>query len=883
MDSDHDESKSSEDRLIEERKNQVKSFLFKNWRYLQYVLLVIIVWLGASIRSKPLNNLIDSTTGRYITLELDSTLWLRYAEYIAEHGRLFAVDAMRNAPLGGDLSALGTFTAYFIAYMYKIFNFFIPSITIEYVDIIYPIVATIVLSLFLFLLVRRLFDWRVGLLSVLFINLIPSFLFRSLGGSSDHDILGMMFFIMAIYFYVVAWQSKSNRNSFIFGIISGLITSIGLLTAGLTTFVFLIIGSFLIIELFLEKFDKKDYYVLVGWLGTIVIIHTLILQKTSIVAFLNSLTTIPAFFVLFASTFYLFVYQKNLFKIKDKIKFPGGLLSILIVGAFLLIVGVILQGGIIFVKDKFSQLVINLFETFQTNRWVTTVAENHKPFVTDWFGQMGKLYVFSFILGSVFLFYGAIKKVKKAKVISVLFGLFIFSFIFSRYSGNSVFNGESAISKFMLVGSLGIFLLIIFYLIIRNFYKDREAYDSIKSIDKKYIFIFIWFLFMALAATSAIRLIFEFAPITAIVVSFFVIFLIDLILGQKNKYLKFTGLLVILILLLNPFALVKGIIPEYYGRSLDQARFSGPGYNSLWQQTGLWVRENTPENAVFAHWWDYGYWVQSGFERPTITDGGNFIGWWNFLMGRFVLSGDSIEDSLKFLYAHNASYVLIVSDEIGKYPAYSLIGSDENLDRYSSVPVLGLDLQNSQETRNETLLFYRGAFALDRDLVFQDTLYPAGSAGIGAIVVPTKQNEDGSVTFRQPYALLVYQGVQINVPLNCLYFDNQKEVFNGEGLDACISIIPSFNNDEVNGIGTAIYLSEKVKDSFFARAYVGNEFLEGFELVYESGGQVPLGIYNGRVFGPHKIWKVNYPEDLELTDEEREYFLRISYPDESLL
>ena len=30
-----------------------------------------------------------------------------------------------------------------------------------------------------------------------------------------------------------------------------------------------------------------------------------------------------------------------------------------------------------------------------------------------------------------------------------------------------------------------------------------------------------------------------------------------------------------------------------------------------------WVRENTPEESIFVHWWDYGYWVQYGFGKPT--------------------------------------------------------------------------------------------------------------------------------------------------------------------------------------------------------------------------------------------------------------------------
>jgi len=869
----------SENKISESRTNQVKDFIITKKNWLQYIVLGIIIWLGARIRAYPLKNLIDSTTGKYITLELDSTLWLRYAKYVAENTLLFDIDPLRSYPLGADISSLGTFTAYFVAYLYKVINLFIPSITIEYVDIIYPIIATAILSVFLFLLVRRLFDWRVGLLSVLLINIMPSFLFRSLGGSSDHDILGMMFMVMAIYFYVAAWQTNKTKSSLLFGILAGIVTALGYLTAGLITFVFFIIGTFLTIELFLEKFTKKDYYILVSWLGTSVLILTIILQRVSISTFVSSLTTVPAFFVLLASTFYLFIFQKNMWKLKSKIKFPGGLFSILFTGALVILIGFIFFGGVSFLVDKFSQLV-GQFETFKASRWVTTVAENHRPYVTDWFGQMGKLFVFSFIIGSILLFYEAIKNIKRAKTLSLIYGLFIFSFVFSRYSASSTFNGESTISKTLLVGSLTIFLLIIAIIVIRNFYKNKEIFNQIKAIDKKYIFILVWFLFMILAATSAIRLLFEFTPITTIVASFFVFYLIDLVWKQKNIYLRGLGLIIIIILLLNPIAYAKGIVPTYYEISTVQAQSSGPGYNSLWQQAGRWVRENTPKDSVFAHWWDYGYWVQSGFERATITDGGNFIGWWNFLMGRQVLTGSS-EDSLKFLFAHEADYVLALSDEIGKYPAYSLIGSDENFDRYSSIPTFILDPSSSQETRDSTLLHYRGGVAIDKTLEYQGKIYPANSAGIGAVVLSVSQNGD-LMSLNQPLAIVVHQGQQVNIPIKCIYFEDQKQIYDGEGLDVCIKIIPSLQNDQHNPMGAIIYLSEKVKDSFFARAYIGNEEINGFELVYDSDGQVPLALYQGRTFGPIRIWKVNYPENFELTEEESEYFLRKSYPDERL-
>ena len=139
------------------------------------------------------------------------------------------------------------------------------------------------------------------------------------------------------------------------------------------------------------------------------------------------------------------------------------------------------------------------------------------------------------------------------------------------------------------------------------------------------------------------------------------------------------GSLVILILILSLFSFWT-----YYNSVKVQAySFIPSQYNQQWQKAMEWVRNETPENAVFGHWWDYGYWVQSIGNRATVVDGGNAITYWNYLMGRYVLTGDNQHDALEVLYNHDTTHFLIDSTDIGKYGAYSQIGSDENFDRLS--------------------------------------------------------------------------------------------------------------------------------------------------------------------------------------------------------
>jgi hypothetical protein len=294
---------------------------------------------------------------------------------------------------------------------------------------------------------------------------------------------------------------------------------------------------------------------------------------------------------------------------------------------------------------------------------------------------------------------------------------------------------------------------------------------------------------------------------------------------------------------------------------------------------GKWIRENTNETDVFAHWWDYGYLVQYN-NRATISDGGNAGGYdINYFTGRNVLTGQTDKEALEYLKSRNVTNLLIVNDEIGKYPAYSSIGSDINYDRYSWIVNFGLDPKQTQETRNETIYVYTGGFALDEDFVYNNKIYPRQAAGIGAVLIPiteiTQDNVSG-FNVNQPSVILIYNGEQLKLPLRCLFINNQKYDFN-EGINGCFRIIPIIqSNNNINPIGAGLYLSPKVKDSLFARLYLYNEQNNNFKVAYNDENQIPLAIYNGRLIGPYKIWEVNYPKDLKVPD----YIIRREIPSE---
>jgi dolichyl-diphosphooligosaccharide--protein glycosyltransferase len=75
------------------------------------------------------------------------------------------------------------------------------------------------------------------------------------------------------------------------------------------------------------------------------------------------------------------------------------------------------------------------------------------------------------------------------------------------------------------------------------------------------------------------------------------------------------ALLVIMFFLISP-VLAGSVV------SVPSMKYSDQGVVP-WKDVGQWLKENTPEDALLIHWWDYGYHLQTFAERRTIVDGGN--------------------------------------------------------------------------------------------------------------------------------------------------------------------------------------------------------------------------------------------------------------------
>jgi asparagine N-glycosylation enzyme membrane subunit Stt3 len=881
----------NEEVSLEQRQKELIRFIKQKKEYLAYVALTILLWVAYQIRVSNLPLLKDVTTGKLVSIELDSFNFLRYAKYYLAHGTFNFWDTMRYYPYGFEPweNLLGV--SYFSVYFYKIGHFFSETFTIDTAHVLYPPVAFIIGMIFFYLLVKRLFDYRVALLASATLAFIPSYLFRTIAGFSDKEALGFMFYFMTLYFYIYAYQEKSIKKSIFLGVLSGLSTVLMTMSWGGTKFVFLTIGGFTLLEIMLNKFTAKDFYMYLAWFCMILILPIWLPRVLNFSVLLTSFTSSIITIALATAVVYFVMIEKDLLKIKNRIEHrvaPGLFSLILTLALGILLLSVVY--GADTVPEKITHIYTDMVSPYGNDRWQLTVAENHQPYVNDWVDDMGWLYVIMFFIASAMIFYELLTPIKNElkkidpifmsqTALTIYYALFTYLFAFSRYKQSATyFNGTSAISEIAYIGSFVLFILGVLVIYVYSFYYQKKLYEEIKLLDKNYIFLIIWFVIMLVAARGAIRLLMVLAPVTTILTAYLIFKGIDISLKFKDKIYRYVGVVLLVALVFSPYAfgsmLGPGYLTKYYLQSSESAKYMGPSYNTQWQYAGQWIRDNTPKEAVFIHWWDYGYWIQGGGERATVTDGGNAHGAWNYQVGRHVLTAQNETEALEVMYAHNVTHFLIIADEIGKYTAYSSIGSDANYDRYSWITDFKLDPTRTQEKRDETILFYGGGYMLDDDFIYEGQIYPRQGAGIGGIFIPVIEVEvkNGNETqkiqkFKQPTAAVFYNNQRKDIPIECIYINGVKTTFDTPGLKGCFRIVPTIENNQMNPMGAGLYVSEEGVKALWTNMYLFDKWSDAFKLVYDDSNNIPLALYQGRQIGPIRIWEVHYPKNFTMSEE----------------
>lgn len=855
---DHNES---ENETISLDLKKVKSiFLNKKLQTILVILFFLLtLYVGVSIRTAGLQNLIDPTTGDYTPLALDPYYFLRVSEMLLEtDGNLPEVDTMRYQALksgwASELISQSTIT------LFKVMKMFKPGITLNYANVMNPVVffalGLIVFFLLCWLITKN--GW-IALVSSFLLSIIPPYLYRTLAGFSDHESIGMFgFFLVLISFiYGLNYVQKKNPKllySGIIGLVSGIFTSFSIgAWGGGSKFLFMIVPlAFLVLWLTKKEKNKKNYILFYAlWIFGIFISASYFGETfNNSVSFTTGSTSILTFIALgYAIVDSILTKYKLLNKKLEKNK------DVITLGILIILGGIlyeILIGGFFDLAKVLFNRVVN---PFGAERVSLTVAENKQPFLSDWIGQIGNTIFYTFLLGC-FIIGGKIASGIKARKLRPLFTisfiLFVLGILYTRISSSSILNGENFLSKVLFFSSFLLFAGVTLYI-----YKKSDW-----EVDLEWIILAAWMIPMLLAIRSAIRVFFMIAPFVALMVPVTLRELFKISKKSKDEIIKLIGyiLLGILIIGLIYTTLSSG---GFYNSVKYQAQNQILSYNSDWQQAMSWVRENTTEGGIFIHWWDYGYWIQTGGDRPTVNDGGHGSAFWDHIIGRYLLTTPYPDSAKSVMKTFNASYLLIDPTDIGKYGAYSSIGDAKDLsDRASWLPTLVSDPSQIKETRNGTTKLYRGGFYIDSDIVYEldgkKIFLPKGKAALGGVILEKKESG-----YSQPQGVFIYNEQQYYLPLRYVASEGMKFDF-GQGVNATAYIYPSVVGQNFEVDGALMYLSEKTMNSLVAEVYLMNDpdkKYSNLELVH-SEGAYPFNFYYQGFRGPIRIYKITHEEDI---------------------
>jgi len=918
---------SQESEVIEIRKDKIIDFIKKRYTLLSYVILGFIVWLSVYIRTRNLSDLRDITTGGWtLGPDLDPFLFLRWAEYIVAHGKLMIVDMMRYVPLGAQTGNEVLLHPYLIAWFHKLaINFGSTSVTQS--AALYPVFMFALTVIAFFFLAREIFIKKLGklysnvvaLLSSLFLVILPPLLPRTIAGIPEKEASGFLFLFLALFFFLKSWRSDKRLNESFFSLLAGISTALMAFVWGGYFYIYLTISISILIAFFLSQINKNRLFSISVFLLSSFIIIGSLSERYSFTNLFNSTTTlIPiSVFVILIVHFLLFelkILSKFRFneKFNEDHKIPPQVVSIIIT----LIIGALLGSiyfGPQFLYDKGKDIISPLFNPV-TDRVGITVAENRQPYFDEWASNFGPedlgflknmlkvnwsildksippLIFWLFFAGSIYL-YMLLTNVfnqKERRVLVSAYTIFLFAIIFSRYKADSTLNGTNFTSMALYV--LGVVILVCsFGYYLYKHYKEKN-YEIMRSIDFGLIMLFAFFFLSIISARGSVRTIMVLVPPASIIVSYFMVGLVKDSMNKertktnRNIIWTLTSIVIILALLAGSY--------QFLVSTGTAAGYVPSPYTQQWQKAMSWTRENTPKNAVFGHWWDYGYWVQTIGERATVLDGGNSYGYWDYLMGRHGLTSKNETETLEFLYSHNTTHFLIDSTDIGKYPAFASIGSNEKGDRYSYIPTLLKDNSQASEKKNSTVFFYSASIGLDEDISYTDkngsTInFYKEKTGLGGITLEI--DPKGSLT-NQPRGVLVTNGAPYQIPLRYAYYNNQLIDF-GSGIEAGVFVFPAVADDgsSIDKSGAMLYLSRRVVNNQFSKLYLFKQN-SSFELVHSEDDFVvtqvramskdeELGdfVYYRGLRGPIRIWKINYPADMKVNPE----YLQTDYPNKAL-
>jgi len=536
----------------------------KSSHYLRYLLII-----GILVISFSLSFMLRAQPLEYgfELNEFDPFFNYRATQFMVENGLpsyLEWHDDLSWHPHGRDISTTSQVMLHVTAAtLYQIFG--MGSSLYDF-TILFPVVIGSLTTIVIFAIVRTIGGTTAGLFASLFFAVSPIIIMRGSMGWFKSEPLGLFYGLLAVYLVISGIKSDKGKVSLAKIVGGGIFLAFGLASWGGIQFFILPIGLFFLALPFLRKDNR-----FIVWTS---VIFTSVFLLVTVLFELLKMSASPAAtggFMFTSSLSGLFIIGCTGFlvayiiikKISHKVQLRNG---------FALLGGVIIAGIAIA-----SSGMINLPSFRYLN------AANPLLITTDMLTDSVSEHATTTIDISFYFF----------SILMVFAGLGAWLLFQKKVNRSLQIKGEMAAFA-LIIGFLGIYF-----------------------------------------SSAFVRLV-VFGSISVIILSSIGLsILISKILKEGHKpasaVTKISFLAIIVALLMVPMVYPEKLNWSNNNDGLPITILNSGSHFDIstndWSDAMQWLRENTPEDAVIASWWDYGYWISTLAERKTLADNSTLLDW----------------------------------------------------------------------------------------------------------------------------------------------------------------------------------------------------------------------------------------------------------------
>jgi len=542
----------------------------KSSHYVRYLLIIGILTLSFSlsfmIRMQPMES-------GFELAEFDPFYNYRATEFIVENGLSAYLDWHDDLswhPYGRDVSTTSQVLLHTTtAILYQTFGM---GSSLHDFTVWFPTVISSLTVIVVFALVRTIGGTTAGFLASLFFAISPIIVMRGSMGWFKSEPLGLFYGLLAVYLLISAIKSDKGKVSIAKVVGGGILLAFGLASWGGIQFFILPIGFFFLALPFMRKDNKFIIFASVIFTSVFLLVNMLYYEMIA-----NESHKLAVDHGYFLSAM-VFTKLNTFFLVGCTAFLVACVLIKKTVRKYNLRIGLVLLGGTIIAGiATISSGAINL----PTFRYLN--AANPFLITTDMLTDSVSEHATTTIDLSFWFF----------SILMVFAGIGAWLLFQKKINRSFKIQGEMAAFA-LIIGFLGIYF--------SSAFVRLEVFGSISVIILSSI---------GLSILISKTLKAEHKPTSAVT--------------------KISFLVVIVVLLMIPV-----VYPESgnwanmnQGRHpaiLNSATMFDVSTND-WYDAMQWLKENTPEDAVIASWWDYGYWISTLGERKTLADNATLIDW----------------------------------------------------------------------------------------------------------------------------------------------------------------------------------------------------------------------------------------------------------------